>query len=90
MWKRCLTISALLLASTVPDAQSGLTFADGPSSYNRRYSATVHQYFDAPMRGQAYDRIFYNENDCAPDRATPDWGAGSALLGYSCVAPSAN
>jgi hypothetical protein len=29
-------------------------------------------------------------NECAPDRAVPVWGGGSALLGYRCVDPLGN
>lgn len=28
--------------------------------------------------------IFHSANSCAPDSAAPVWGAGSALVGYSC------
>jgi hypothetical protein len=31
-----------------------------------------------------------NANDCAPDHPEAVWGAGGALLGYSCVTPNAN
>jgi hypothetical protein len=34
--------------------------------------------------------ITQNANDCPPDRAEAVWGAGSALVGYTCVTPSAN
>jgi len=28
--------------------------------------------------------VFHSANACAPDSAAPVWGAGSALVGYSC------
>ena len=34
--------------------------------------------------------IVQNANVCPPDRAEAVWGAGSALLGYRCITPSAN
>jgi hypothetical protein len=58
-----------------------------------------HRHAPAPISGQysaivpsapAAPGIIRNANDCAPDRAEAVWGAGSALLGYSCVTPSAN
>ena len=36
------------------------------------------------------EHITHNANDCPPDRPEAVWGANGALLGYSCVTPSAN
>ena len=42
--------------------------------------------WDAP----APARLHSSGNDCAPDRATPVWGPGDAMIGYACEPYSAN
>jgi hypothetical protein len=42
------------------------------------------------VRGQTPDPIVHNSNECAPEAATPVWRGNGELLGYSCVAASAN
>jgi hypothetical protein len=88
MKSRHFIIFALLCASTAASAQAGQNY-DGSPRYDARRSAAARQYFQAPAP-EGYGHVIHNANDCAPDRAEPVWGAGSALLGYSCVTPSAN
>jgi hypothetical protein len=39
----------------------------------------------SPGGGQ---HVVRSANDCAPDSAQPVWGAGNALVGYSCFTNS--
>jgi hypothetical protein len=34
--------------------------------------------------------VVESPNSCAPDRAEPTWAENRALLGYSCLPPTAN
>jgi hypothetical protein len=59
--------------------------------HHRHAPAPIGEQYSAIMpSAPAASGIIHNANDCAPDRAEAVWGAGSALLGYSCVTPSAN
>jgi len=59
--------------------------------HHRHAPALVGEQYSAIMpSAPAAPGIIHNANDCAPDRAEAVWGAGSALLGYSCVTPTAN
>jgi hypothetical protein len=82
-------ILALLCASTTAYAQGGSNSNNGPSPYDGRRAVAARSY-PAPVTPEGYGRVIHKANDCAPDRAEPVWGAGSALLGYSCETPSAN
>jgi hypothetical protein len=44
----------------------------------------------APLAAGVTRGLTRSPNDCAPDRAEPIWDGRSGLLGYICVAPSAN
>ena len=44
----------------------------------------------APLAAGATRGLTLSPNECAPDQAEPIWGGRSGLLGYICVAPSAN
>jgi hypothetical protein len=59
--------------------------------HHRRAPAPVGDQYSAiaPSPPMA-SGVTRNANDCAPDRAEAVWGAGSALVGYSCVTPNAN
>jgi hypothetical protein len=87
MKKRRLVVLALLCASTAAYAQGGPSYSGGPSPLDSQYLAQARLY-DAPSP-ERYGRALGNANDCAPDRPEPVWGAGNALLGYSCVRPIA-
>jgi hypothetical protein len=65
---------------------------DGPrSDISIAIAAGHNQYNDVSHWGRGTSgRIVINANSCAPDRADPVWARNSALLGYSCNAPSAN
>ena len=84
--KSSLLLLALLFVASIADAQGGSSDENNTPPTNRRYSAMSRQSLGAASSGE---RIIRNANDCAPDRATPVW-ANSSLIGYSCVAPSAN
>ncbi len=77
---------ALLCAPTASHAQSRPN--DRDRLFDDRNSAQTSQSVYTGLQG--YGRVIHNANDCAPDRAEPVWGAGSALVGYACVTPSAN
>jgi len=77
----------LVFATAAASAQGGPSVRNGAPSLDSRYSAMDGQALHPAPSGE---RIIRNANDCAPDKAEPVWGADSSLLGYSCVAPSAN
>lgn len=85
--KSSLVLLALLFTVGAACAQGGPSDGNNAPSANGRYSAMSRQSLGAAPSGE---RIIRNANDCAPDRATPVWGADSSLVGYSCVPRSAN
>jgi hypothetical protein len=85
----CLTLFAIFFLSSAACAQ------DQPGSRHRHldsgYSAISHENFDVGTPGEpAHGRIIQIAPNCGPDRAEAVWGAGSSLLGYSCVVQGAN
>jgi hypothetical protein len=80
MRKLHLTVIALLLASPAL-AQSEPRNSVAASPGGSQHSAMASDVSGAPAR------LMHNANECPPDRAQPVWGAGSVLLGYSCVTP---
>jgi hypothetical protein len=70
---------------------STAAFAQGRHHLPNTQSQSADPYVAlAPQNFQSSERITHNANDCPPDRAEAVWGAGSALLGYTCVTPNAN
>jgi hypothetical protein len=70
---------------------SSAAFAQGRPHLPNTQSQSADPYIAlAPQGFQSSERITHIANDCPPDRAEAVWGAGSALLGYRCVTPSAN
>jgi hypothetical protein len=88
MKKSLFVCLALLCAPAAAANAQGDRNDYGRSSFDNRYSAQNSQSAYTGLQG--YDRVIHNANDCAPDRAEPVWGAGSAPIGYACVTPSAN
>jgi hypothetical protein len=85
-----IVLAAILLTclSSAADARGGYPSAGAPSAPSpdrRDYTAIAPTQETAPSNG-----ITRNANDCPPDHAEAVWGADSALLGYTCVTPSAN
>jgi hypothetical protein len=68
-----LAIIGLLAASTATYAQNQPT----PVEPGAHFAARL-------MEPATTDRVVRNPNECAPDRATPLWGARSVLQGYAC------
>jgi len=85
----------LQLAAIVLLCLSSTAFAQS-APYHRHHRrapppAPVSDQYSAMMpSAPSASGITHNANDCAPDRAEAVWGAGSALVGYSCVTPNAN
>ena len=75
----------LVCLSSAAYAQGGSNIGSAPSLEWRQYS-TITSTKDTRTSA----RITQNANDCPPDRAEAVWGAGSVLVGYTCVTPSAN
>jgi hypothetical protein len=44
----------------------------------------------APLAAGVTRGLTHSPNECAPDQAEPVWDGRSGLLGYICVAPTAN
>ncbi|HLJ71156.1 MAG TPA: hypothetical protein VKU03_07560 [Roseiarcus sp.] len=82
-----LALLAILFTAGAANAQGGPSDRGAPPSVVGRYSATSRQSLGQAPSGE---RIIRNANDCAPDKATPVWGADSSLIGYSCAPYSAN
>jgi len=83
MKKLRLTILTLICLSSAACAEGGTRLV-GASQGGGQYSAIMST---APG---ASDRVIRNANNCPPDVAEAVWSAGSALVGYRCVTPSAN
>jgi hypothetical protein len=85
--KKSLFLVLALLCAPAAHAQNGPN-SDSGSSFAHRYSARAPQKFYSPL--ESYGHIIRNPTDCAPNLAELVWGPGLAVLGYACVAPSAN
>jgi hypothetical protein len=87
-------MSKLPLAVIMALCLSSQAFAEtAPSHRHHRRAppAPLAEKYSAIMPiASAAPGITRNANECAPDVAEAKWGAGGALLGYSCVTPSAN
>ena len=74
-----LAFAFVCLSSAAAFAQSG-----APVS-NRNIPPAGQIGGQASSLGPTYSsHLVRSGNDCAPDSAEPVWGAGNALLGYSC------
>jgi hypothetical protein len=87
MKKLQLAVLMALCLSTTAFAQS----APSHRHHRRAPVAPVAEQYSAIMpSAPAPSGVTHNANDCAPDHPEAVWGAGGALLGYSCVTPNAN
>ena len=87
MKKLQLAALMVLCLSSAASAQSTLSHRH----HRRAPAAPVAEQYSAMMpSAPAPSGVTHNANDCAPDHPEAVWGAGGALLGYSCVTPNAN
>jgi len=81
----------LQLAGLIVLCLSSAAFAQSAPSHRhhrRAPTAPVAEQYSPMMRSAAApSAITRNANECPPDRPEAVWGAGGALLGYSCVTP---
>jgi hypothetical protein len=85
MKKLQLAVIMVLCLSTTAFAQS----APSHRHHRRAPAAPIAEQYSAIMpSAPAPVGVTHNANECAPDRPEAVWGAGGALLGYSCVTPN--